>query len=294
MSGPQSAGAGASSGSSSTRLDKYLVDTGRARSRGEAAALVREGLVRVGGRLARRPALAVDPGREAVEVEETPRWVGRGAGKLLHALTRWAPPSGVQQAGHPPRALRVEGRRCLDVGASTGGFSQVLLAHGASHVTALDVGHGQLAPEVRVDPRVREVSGCNIRDVGAGELGEPFDLVVADLSFISLRAALPHLQEQLADDGDLLVLVKPQFEAGRAAVRRGHGVIRDAESRRRALLGVVESATTLGLGVRGLARSPGTGARGNVEYLLWLTSPGPGMMTPQDLAARADQLAREE
>ncbi|WP_153398481.1 TlyA family RNA methyltransferase [Ornithinicoccus halotolerans] len=290
MSGPQPVGAGAAP----SRLDKYLVDSGQARSRGEAAALVREGRVRVGGRLARRPALPVLPGRDVIDVEDHPRWVGRGAGKLHHALSHWAPPVGEQPAPGPTRALRVAGRRCLDVGASTGGFSQVLLAHGASHVTALDVGHGQLAPEVRADPRVREISGRNIRDVAPGQLGEPFEVVVADLSFISLRTVLPQLRGQLADDGDLVLLVKPQFEAGRAAVRRGQGVVRDAESRSRALLSVVESATGLGLGVRGVERSPHTGARGNVEYLLWLTAPGPGMMTPQALAARADQLGREE
>lgn len=276
-----------------TRLDRFLVDTGRARSRGDAAALVREGRVRVGGQVARRAGLPVVPDGAAVTVERDQRWVGRGAGKLLHALTVWGSVS-ADTVQSPVRALEVRGRCCLDVGASTGGFTQVLLAHGAAHVTAVDVGHGQLAEPVRADRRVRELSGTNIRHVAPGDLGERFGIVVADLSFISLRTVLAHLRDQLADDGDLVVLVKPQFEAGRETVRRGQGVVRQAADRHRAVWGVLDAAAGLDLGARGLERAPGTGTHGNVEYLLWLTAPGPGMMTRQDLETRVDQLAREE
>ena len=169
--------------------------------------------------------------------------------------------------------IDVAGRRCLDVGASTGGFTQVLLERGASHVTALDVGHGQLAARLAGDPRVVDLQGTNICDVDAGSLGGPFDLVVCDLSFISLTVALPSIRPLVAEAGDLVVLVKPQFEVGRERLGRS-GVVTSRHERERVLRTVHETATGLGLGVRAAAPSPIRGGQGNVEFLLWLAPVG--------------------
>jgi 23S rRNA (cytidine1920-2'-O)/16S rRNA (cytidine1409-2'-O)-methyltransferase len=200
----------------------------------------------------------------------------------LHALREWA-----------PDGLSAAGRRCLDVGASTGGFTQVLLAEGATHVTALDVGHGQLVADLADDPRVRDLPGTNIRHVVPADLGEPFELVVADLSFISLEAALPAMTSLVSTGGDLVLLVKPQFEVGRERLGRG-GVVHSPRERARALHRVVDAAVAGGLVVRGLTRSPLTGAHGNTEYLLWLSPAAPGMMSIPDTTARIDQLTGEE
>ena len=190
------------------------------------------------------------------------RWVGRAAYRLLAALEVFG-----------PQGLLVAGRRCLDVGASTGGFTQVLLEAGAEQVTALDVGHGQLVREIADHPRVDERSGTNIRDLRPGDLGAAYDLVVADLSFISLRLTLAPITALLRPDGDLVVLVKPQFEVGRHRIART-GVVRSGVERRRVLREVVTEAGVVGLGVRGLVPSPLPGSDGNREYLLWV-SPGP-------------------
>ena len=175
------------------RLDAELVARGLARSRGQARELVDAGVVLVDGHPAAKPAQAVGP-EVAIALTSPPeKWVGRAALKLLRALELWP--------------IAVEGRRCLDVGASTGGFTQVLLEHAAAHVTALDVGHGQLAAEVAADPRVTDLPGTNVRDVAAATVGGPFDLVVADLSFISLTVVLGPMRDLVRDGGDLVVLV---------------------------------------------------------------------------------------
>lgn len=168
-----------------------------------------------------------------------------------------------------PDGLAVAGR-CLDVGASTGGFTQVLLEWGVREVVALDVGHGQLVPDIAADPRVTERSGLSIRDVAPGELGEPFDLVVGDLSFISLRLVLPHLAP-LAPGGDVVLLIKPQFEVGRAGLSK-HGVVRDPRAVAQALRDVLEAAVDLGWQVRGLVASSVVGSTGNQEYLGWFST----------------------
>ena len=203
-------------------------------------------------------------------------WVSRAAYKLAAAL-EWFGPDG----------LSAHDKRCFDVGACTGGFTQVLLRAGAREVVALDVGHGQLADEIASDPRVVERSGVNIRDARADDLGGPAQLLVADLSFISLRLVLPVLRGLVQDTGDLVLLVKPQFEVGRERLGKG-GIVRAAPNRAMAIEGVVGAATAAGLNARALRASPIRGATGNAEYLLWLTPrPGQGLTAEQvtELAA---------
>ena len=241
------------------RLDAELVRRGLARSRGEAADLVSGGRVTVGGVVAAKPASQVDEAAPiSVTEAEGPRYASRGAAKLLGALEAFA-----------PRGLGVEGRRCLDAGASTGGFTDVLLRSGAGEVVAVDVGYGQLAWSLRNDPRVLVRDRTNVRDLTCDLTVGPVDLVVADLSFISLRVVLPALIGVCTDDADLLLMVKPQFEVGKDRLPSG-GVVRDRSLRRDAVLGVGEAAAPLGLGAKGVVASPLPGPAGNVEYFLWL------------------------
>ncbi|WP_374968836.1 TlyA family RNA methyltransferase [Terrabacter sp. BE26] len=237
------------------RLDVELVVRGLARSRAQARELVTAGVVLVDGAAATKPALPVHDSTILELTREPDRWVGRAALKLLRALDTWPVP--------------VEGRRCLDVGASTGGFTQVLLERGAAHVTALDVGHGQLASTISSDPRVTDLPGTNIRDVDAAALRGPFDLVVSDLSFISLRIALPAMRPLVTGDGDLVVLVKPQFEVGRERLSRT-GVVTSPHEHRRVLRDVAATASEQGLHLHGATASPITGTDGNREFLFWL------------------------
>jgi 23S rRNA (cytidine1920-2'-O)/16S rRNA (cytidine1409-2'-O)-methyltransferase len=244
------------------RLDVELVARGLARSRTQARELVIAGAVLVDGRPATKPAVPVDDDSDLALTREPDRWVGRAALKLLHALDRWP--------------IVVEGRRCLDVGASTGGFTQVLLERGAAHVTALDVGHDQLVDSIAGDERVRDLPGTNIRDVDATALGGRFDLVVSDLSFISLSIALPAMRPLVTDAGDLVVLVKPQFEVGRERLGR-RGVVTSRHEHRRVLRDVAHAAHEEGLHLHGAAASPITGGDGNREFLFWLAPrPVPG------------------
>ncbi len=256
-----------------SRLDRVLVDRGLARSRGHARDLVAAGRVEVDGAVAGKVAQPVTPG-QSVRMRppegdnrsgsRTSVPVGRGYAKLAHGLRGW-----------PALAAAVAGARCLDAGASTGGFTQALLEHGADHVVALDVGRGQLADVLRADPRVVDRPGTNLRDVTPDELGGPFDVVVADLSFISLTLVLPILRALSRAPAQAVVLVKPQFEVGRENLSRS-GVVRGAPDRVRAVTTVARSAVTAGWGVRDVLLSPLAGGSGNVEYLLWLGPPGPG------------------
>ena len=198
------------------------------------------------------------------------RYVSRAGAKLEGALAGFASPA--------------EGRRALDAGASTGGFTDCLLQHGAAHVVAVDVGYGQLHERVRTDARVENHERTNIRTVAPGEFGDPFDLVVADLSFISLRTVARPLLALLAEDGDLVTLVKPQFEAGRAEADRGRGVIRDAEVWTRVLDEVACTFEGLGGVIMGGMVSPVVGAEGNVEFLLHIRKTGSSAM-PLDAGA---------
>ena len=212
------------------------------------------GRVRVGGAPAAKPGHLVDPGQALEVVGPGPRFVGRGGEKLDAALDRFA--------------VRVSGRRALDAGASTGGFTDCLLQRGAAAVVAVDVGYGQLHERLRSDRRVDVRERTNVRTLDRGALGGPVDLVVADLSFISLRTVLPVLVPLVDPGGDLVLLVKPQFEAGRHEAARGAGVIRDPEVWRRVLAHVAEVAGAEGADRMDVMPSPLTGADGNVEFLL--------------------------
>ena len=237
------------------RLDAELARRGLARSREQAQGLIDSGSVMVRGVVATKAATQVDPA-EPIEIHEAqPTYVSRGAHKLIGALDAFP---GVQ----------VSGRDAMDAGASTGGFTQVLLERGASRVLAVDVGYGQLAWSVREDARVVSLERTNVRFLTDVDLPWHAALVVADLSFISLTTVLPALIRCSAPRADFLLMVKPQFEVGRSLV--GDGVIRDPDVRGRAVRTVAEAALTAGLGVRGVSASPLPGPRGNVEYFLWL------------------------
>ena len=231
---------------------------GLARSREQAAELVAAGRVKVAGTTATKPATAVEPATPLlVEQPAGPSYVSRGGHKLAGALDAF---------GYDPA-----GKRVLDAGASTGGFTDVLLQRGAAHVVAADVGYGQLAWSLQTDDRVTVLDRTNVR---ALELDEPVDLVVADLSFISLRLVLPALVSVLAAGGDLVPMVKPQFEVGRERLGSG-GVVRDPGERAAAVRDVATAAEGLGLGVAGVVASPLPGPAGNVEYFLWLRAGAP-------------------
>ena len=241
-----------------TRLDRRLVEEGLAPTRTRAEALIRTGRVLVDDVPVEKPGTAVKPeARLRVRGDER-RFVSRGGDKLAGAF---------EDLGVDPRD-----RFCLDVGASTGGFTDCLLQAGAARVLALDVGYGQLALGLRRDPRVEVAERTNVRHYQRPPGAAPFDLVVADLSFISLRLVLPRLFELVRPGGKLLVLVKPQFELERAAVGSG-GVVRAPEERDRAVLLVREAAERLGFGVEGEAESVLAGPKGNRERFLLLARP---------------------
>jgi 23S rRNA (cytidine1920-2'-O)/16S rRNA (cytidine1409-2'-O)-methyltransferase len=254
------------------RLDVELVRRGLARSGEEAADLVAAGRVQVRGVVAGKPAALVDPADPVRLVAGGPEYVSRGGHKLAGALAA---------LGGPP----VAGRRCLDAGASTGGFTDVLLRAGAAEVVAVDVGYGQLAWSLRIDERVRPLERTNVRTLTPEAVGGPVDLTVADLSFISLRLVLPALVACTA--GDLVPMVKPQFEVAREQVGPG-GVVRDPGLRAAAVTAVATAAGELGLGVAGVTRSPLPGPAGNVEFFLWLRRGAP----PVD-EARVQEVASE-
>lgn len=245
------------------RLDAELVRRGLARSRRQAGELIAAGRVSVDGAPVLRAAAPVEVGRllEVGDDPDDPGYASRAGHKLAGALDVWE-----------PLGLTVAGRDCLDAGASTGGFTDVLLRRGARHVVAVDVGHGQLRAQIAADPRVDAREGVNVRDLRAGDVDPTPALVVADLSFISLRLVLAPLAAVAAPDADVVVLVKPQFEVGRERLGSG-GVVRDLAARRDAVLGVVAAAGEAGLTARDLVVSPLPGTDGNVEYFCWLRGP---------------------
>ncbi|MGD9525941.1 TlyA family RNA methyltransferase [Pseudonocardia sp.] len=243
------------------RLDAELVRRGLARSRQQAAELIGAGRVAIRGVPAAKPATVVDRDTPLVVTEsDVPQWASRGGHKLIGALDAFG--------------VAVDGLRCLDAGASTGGFTDVLLARGAAEVVAVDVGYGQLDWRLRSDPRVRVHDRTNVRALTPDVIGGPADLTVADLSFISLRTVLPALIACTAPEGTLLPMVKPQFEVGRERLGSG-GVVRDPSLRRGALADVAAAARAGGLAVRGAVASPLPGPSGNVEFFLWLDRRGP-------------------
>ncbi len=237
------------------RLDQALVQRGLAPTRARAQALILAGLARVDGRRVDKPGAAVAADADVALAGSDHPWVSRGGVKLAAALAVF---------GVDPR-----GKRCLDVGASTGGFTHVLLEAGAAQVTAVDVGRGQLDWRLRGDPRVVVREGVNARYLSAAEVGNSFDLIVVDVSFISLRLVLPALVKLLAPAGEMVALIKPQFEAGRRQVGKG-GVVRDGAAREAAIQGVLAVAESLGLACCGRLSSPLPGPAGNVEELALL------------------------
>ncbi len=256
-----------------TRLDLLLVERGLAGSRARAQALIMAGQVRVNGQTALKPAAAIEPGA-ALTVDPGPRFVSRGGEKLEAALQAFA--------------VAVGGLVCADVGASTGGFTDCLLQRGAARVYAIDVGKGILHWKLRKDARVVVMEETNARFVES--LPERVSLVTIDASFISLKILLPVVKKWLGPNlsvppslrgkgdeggpGQIIALIKPQFEAGRADVKRGKGVIRDPEVHRQVLLDVLTFARSEGFSLRGLIRSPLLGPKGNAEFLAWLSVGG--------------------
>jgi 23S rRNA (cytidine1920-2'-O)/16S rRNA (cytidine1409-2'-O)-methyltransferase len=245
------------------RLDTELVRRGLARSRRHAGELIAAGRVAVDGVAISRSATALRAEQSVtVSSDDDPGYASRAGHKLAGALDQWV-----------PAGLRVADRVCLDAGASTGGFTDVLLRHGAHRVVAVDVGHGQLVGALRTDPRVESREGVNVRNLVPADLQPSPELVVADLSFISLTLVLPALASVAGDGADLVVMVKPQFEVGRERLGSG-GVVRDARLRADAVLSVAHAAVALGLGVVDVCASPLPGPSGNVEFFLWLRRAG--------------------
>ena len=253
------------------RLDVELVRRGLARSREQAGEMIAAGRVEVRGVIARKPATGVDRDT-SVRLRndgDDPGYASRGGHKLAGAL-----------AAFPE--IRVEGKRCLDAGASTGGFTDVLLRAGAAHVVAVDVGYGQLAWSLRSDPRVEVQDRTNVRSLTPEAIGGPAAVTVADLSFISLPIVLPALIACTTRDGDLLPMVKPQFEVGRERLGTG-GVVRDPADRAAAVIKVARIGANLGWPAQGAVASPLPGPAGNVEFFLWLRSSDRAGVSEDDL-----------
>lgn len=267
------------------RLDAELVRRGLARSREHASALIAAGEVTVNGAPATKPATNVGKDTPIVVKAVEEQWASRGAHKLIGALDQFV-----------PQGLVVPGRRCLDAGASTGGFTDVLLNRGAAQVVAVDVGYGQLVWRLRSDERVAVYDRTNVRTLTPEQIGGPVDLTVSDLSFISLRLVLAAMASCTRVGGDLVPMVKPQFEVGKDRVGAG-GVVRDPRLRVSAVVEVARWASALGLHLRDAGASPLPGPSGNVEYFLWLTREADdaelaerARRLPSDLSAATDTL----
>ncbi len=248
-------------GKPKTRIDQELVRRGLANSRTRAQEWIREGRVRISGRVIEKPSEEVSIGDPIEVVSVGHEYVSRGAHKLIAALDRFQ--------------VMVTGKTAIDIGASTGGFTEVLLERGAKEVTAVDVGSGQLAEKIRTDPRVRVKEKYHARHFRPEDFASRFDLLVMDVSFISIRLLLGSVLTGLEPGADLIVLFKPQFEVGREGVGEG-GIVLDQELARRTLRETLEWAETIGLESRGWMVSPLAGGDGNIEYLIhWTAFPKP-------------------
>ena len=252
-----------------TRLDQLVFERGFADSRERAKTTVMSGLVFVNGQRADKPGMPVSPDAQIEVRGEALPFVSRGGFKLDKALKVFP----VDPAG----------KLCIDCGASTGGFTDVLLQHGAAKVYAVDVGYGQLAWKLRVDERVVNLERTNLRYVTSEQIPELLDLAVMDVSFISIRLVLPAVTALLKDGADLICLIKPQFEAGREEVGK-KGVVRDEAVHRSVVQGILDFAPTAGLSVRGLDFSPIKGPEGNIEYICHMVKRA-GDDVPIDVAA---------
>lgn len=239
----------------STRLDQHLVNRGLVTSRERAGVLIRKGAVTVNGNVVDRPGKKFEGEPDIALLEAPMPWVSRGALKLSAALDRFD--------------IRPGGRTCLDIGASTGGFTEVLLSRGAEKVYALDAGTGQLAETLQNDPRVVSLEKQNIRTTPEDLIADKVNLVVIDVFFISLTLVLPEVKRFLAPEAQIVALVKPQFEVGQAHVGK-NGIVRNAKAREQALERVIAAAKVLGFGLIGRMESPLTGGDGNMEYLIAL------------------------
>ncbi len=259
------------------RLDVLMVERGLAPSRNVAQAYIRRGFVSVNGRIVTKPGTLCPADASVTLVKEPPQYVSRGALKLAPVL---------DHLGVTP-----EGKVCLDVGASTGGFTQVLLERGAKRVYAVDVGHGQLMPQLREDPRVIVMERTNARYLTREQIPDRVEFVTMDVSFISVTKILPPLT-RLDLAGDLLVLVKPQFELGPREVGRG-GVVRDPDKWIRAIEAVASSVRKEGYSIHGVAVSPEPGAKGNREFFLHLRYPPGGGLTEKTIRLLIHHVVRE-
>ncbi|MEY2954979.1 MAG: hypothetical protein RL530_580 [Actinomycetota bacterium] len=273
----------------SMRLDVALVERGQARSRNHAASLIEADRVIVGGLPARKASQPVTEDSE-IKVLEAIDYVSRAGHKLAGALDHFA-------------EIEITDKLCLDVGASTGGFTEVLLRRGASKVVSLDVGHDQMVPELKRNRKVINIEGFNARELSpetlrdaTKELGTtvdvaatPFDVVVSDLSFISLTLVLPAMVS-VAPDADFVLLIKPQFEVGKTSLN-ARGIVNDHRLRAQSIHQVIDCALSLGFTVRGLEKSSLPGSHGNIEYLLWIN--GKADSHRREWSDRIDSLARE-
>jgi 23S rRNA (cytidine1920-2'-O)/16S rRNA (cytidine1409-2'-O)-methyltransferase len=256
-----------------SRLDAELVRRGLARSREHARELIAAGRVELHGVVAGKPATGVGPDA-SIRVrpdDDDPGYASRGGHKLAGALAEFT-------------GITVAGKRCLDAGASTGGFTDVLLRAGAAGVVAVDVGYGQLAWSLRSDTRVEVHDRTNVRTLRPQDIGGPVDLTVADLSFISLPIVLPALAACTSPEGDIVPMVKPQFEVGKDRIG-GRGVVRDARLRAEAVRSVAAAADSLGWGTAGVCVSPLPGPSGNVEFFLWLRRAPQHSLDPDEIDA---------
>ena len=241
------------------RLDLYIAEKGLAGSREKAKELIKSGNVSVDGKITEKPAFDVTDANTIEVSGDTLKYVGRGGLKLEEAVTRFG--------------LDLNGKVCIDIGASTGGFTDCMLQNGAALVYAVDVGHDQLDRKLLQDSRVISMEGSDIRKLSAADFESPPDFISADVSFISLKLILPKISELLPESGEAAVLIKPQFEAGRSAIGK-NGVVKDRKAHIRVLEEIVLFCPSAGLSVQGIVPSPITGGSGNREYLAYLKKGG--------------------
>ena len=262
---------------SKIRLDQLIFEKGFAESREKAKALIMSGCVFLDGQRADKPGMSVSPDTEPEVHKKELAFVSRGGYKLDKAIRVFG--------------IDPEGKRCIDCGASTGGFTDVLLQHGAEKVYAVDVGYGQLAWTLRNDPRVINLERTNLRYVTKEQIPDLLDLAVCDVSFISLRLVMPAVAPLLKPDAEIMCLIKPQFEAGRELVGK-KGVVRDAAVHEQVIRTVLEFMPSIGFSVQGLDYSPITGPEGNIEFLLYMRKSDADSVEP-DISSLVERAHRE-